>query len=136
MKTLFSCMIIILFSVLNVFGNTYYVSPTGLSLNPGTKDSPWSLDKANKSLLPGDTAILMNGIYTVTPIAPINSGSMGADITYRAESRHNAVFQDIVELPDSNGPVAVFVNDKSNISIDQCYFLNVLGWSNCLNILY
>lgn len=153
MKTLIICATILLFSILNTTAKEYYVSPDGNSSNSGTKDEPWSLSKANNSLLPGDTAILMNGTYTVTPIAPIRSGSMGAYITYRAESRHNAVFQDIVELANSNGPVAIFVNDKSyisivgikvtgvkrwvvayrsdHISIDQCYFLNGSGWSNC-----
>src|SRR2546425_12482751 len=53
---------------------TYYVSPSGSAANAGTQAAPWSLAKANQSLLAGDVAILAPGTY-VTNIAPVNSGS-------------------------------------------------------------
>ncbi len=53
---------------------TYYVSPTGSAANAGTQSAPWSLAKANSSLLAGDVAILAPGTY-VTSIGPLNSGT-------------------------------------------------------------
>ena len=53
---------------------TYYVSSTGSSGNPGTEASPWSLAKANSTLVSGDTAILLNGSYS-TAIAPTHNGN-------------------------------------------------------------
>jgi len=130
----------------------YYISPAGSFANPGTERSPWSLSKANSALLPGETAILMDGIYRHTPIAPVRSGKADAYIVYRAKSRYKAVFEDMDELPDSRGPVAIFVNGKSYISvqgikvsgvkrwimgvkshhitIDNCYFNDASGWIN------
>jgi len=53
---------------------TYYVSPTGSGSNAGTPAAPWSMSKANSSLLAGDVAVLLPGTYG-TGIAPANSGS-------------------------------------------------------------
>jgi len=133
--------------------NEYYISPDGRFENAGTEDAPWSLAKANSDLLPGETAILIDGTYTVTPIAPAHSGEAGAYIVYRAKNKHRAVFQHINDMPDAHGPVAVFVNNRSyisvegikvtgvkrwiigvkshHISIDNNYFMNGSGWINC-----
>lgn len=54
---------------------TYYVSPSGSATNPGTPAAPWTLAKANASLVAGDVAILAPGDYGATAIAPANSGS-------------------------------------------------------------
>lgn len=121
--------------------------------NAGTEDAPWSLAKANSALLPGQTAILMDGAYIKIPIAPAHSGEPKAYIIYRAKNKHRAVFQHINDLPEAHGPVAVFVNDRSyisvdgikvtgvkrwvvgskshHISIDNSYFMNGSGWINC-----
>lgn len=153
MKTLIICIVGFLLPPLNSFGSIYYVSPGGNSTSLGTRDEPWSLDKANRSMLAGDTAILLDGTYTIVPIAPNASGNEGEYITYMAERRHGAVFQDINEVSGSNGPTAVFVNDKSyiaiegikvegvkrwvvgvgsdHISLNECYFNGGSGWINC-----
>lgn len=53
----------------------YYVSPNGSSSNSGTSQaSPWSLSKANGSLLPGDVCILLPGSYA-TAVQPTVSGT-------------------------------------------------------------
>jgi len=144
---------ILLFLASPLDGAVYYVSPTGLDGNEGTRESPWSLPRANASLQPGDTAVLLDGIYTGTPIAPSHNGTENALITYQAENKHMAVFQDILELPDSRGPVAIFVNNRGYISVDGIkvsgvkrwllgvathhitlsngYFENSTGWINC-----
>ena len=117
---------LLLFFQLNA--EVYYVSPNGSASNSGSIDSPWSLAKANSTLLAGDTAILLDGTYTVTPIAPDNSGMEGSYITYRAANEQKAVFKDINELPDSRGPVAIFVNNKSYIEVDGIKVIDVKRW--------
>ncbi len=75
----------------SVSAGTYYVSPDGLASNPGTQVEPWSLTKANSVMLPGDTAILLDGSY-LSRIHPANSGTAEAPITYRAANKHQAKF--------------------------------------------
>jgi hypothetical protein len=149
---LFKINLLMFFSI-QLNAAVYYVSPDGSYLSDGSKDSPWSLLRANASLQPGDTAILLDGIYTGTPIAPVSSGMENAPIIYQAENQHMAVFHDIVELPDSRGPVAIFVNNRGYIKVDGIkvsgvkrwlmgvashhitlsngYFENASGWINC-----
>ncbi len=62
----------------------YYVSPNGNDSNPGSQTQPWkTLQKASASLLPGDTVVLLTGIYT-EKLNPIKSGESGNYITYTA----------------------------------------------------
>jgi hypothetical protein len=72
-------------------GATYSVSPGGEDGNNGTVDSPWSLAKANGLVQPGDTVVLLDGVYRGTPIAPARSGKEGNPITYRAANAGKAV---------------------------------------------
>jgi hypothetical protein len=116
----------ILFSQANA--EIYYVAANGISTNGGTEESPWSLSKANTSLQSGDTAILMDGVYKGIPIAPDRSGSENSHIIYESANKHMAIFQDITELPDSRGPVAVFINNKSYITIDGIKVIGVKRW--------
>ncbi len=111
-----------------LFASEYYVSPIGSASNPGTQENPWSLAKANSTLQPGDIAILMDGSYTGTPIAPASSGQAGNYITYKVANRHMAVFTNISELPNSRGPVAIFVNSRSYISVDGIKVTGVKRW--------
>jgi hypothetical protein len=149
---LFKISILLFFSI-QLHAAVYYVSPDGSYLGDGSLESPWTLLRANASLQAGDTAILLDGTYTGTPIAPDQNGQETAHIVYRAANRHKSVFQDIVELPDSRGPVAIFVNDKGYITVDGIkvsgvkrwllgvashhitisngYFENASGWINC-----
>lgn len=62
---------------------TYYVSPSGSGSNSGTSpDAPWTLSKANSSLVAGDVCLLQPGTYS-TLIEPQNSGTgPTARITY------------------------------------------------------
>ncbi|MCF6269800.1 MAG: T9SS type A sorting domain-containing protein [Melioribacteraceae bacterium] len=106
----------------------FFVAPDGLSSNDGTEASPWNIEKANSSLLPGETAILLDGIYTATPIAPVNSGTKGAYITYRAANKHLALFTNMNAITGSRGAVSIFINDKSYIAIDGIKVENVKRW--------
>ncbi len=93
----------------NAQAATYYVSASGMSGNPGTEASPWSLGKANATLAAGDTAILMDGSYN-TQIMPANSGTAGSVITYIAQNSRMA------EL--TTGNPRILVDDRSYITID------------------
>jgi hypothetical protein len=103
---------------------TYTVSPEGKDDNEGTVSSPWSLAQANASARPGDTVILLGGIYKGTPIAPARSGEEGKPIIYRAASAGKAVMTESRAMPgpfpddDSGGPAAIFLLDRSHIVID------------------
>lgn len=66
---------------------TYYVDcRAGADSNPGTSaDSPWkTLERANTALAPGDTCIVRGGLYENSVIAPAQSGTEAAPITYAA----------------------------------------------------
>ena len=90
---------------------TYYVSPDGASVNPGTAELPWSLSKANSSLLAGDTAILTAGTYS-SQIAPENSGAPGAYITYQSQG------VDLVKLTGSDVEPGILINGVNYIKVD------------------
>ena len=62
----------------------YYLSPDGDDAASGDRDHPWrSLEKANAAVRPGDTVVFLPGEYSGT-IAPAQSGTAAAPITYRA----------------------------------------------------
>ncbi len=110
MRSVFSVCLILALSAGSTLAATYYVSPTGSSSNPGTEASPWSLSKANASLVAGDTAILMDGTYGSVRIQPSNSGTAGNPITYRAQNSRMA------ELAATNP--RILVNSRSYITIE------------------
>ena len=125
---------------------TYYVSPSGSSANPGTQQSPWSLSHANSQLIAGDTVILLDGTYTGT-IDPINSGGVGAVITYQAETNRGAKFPNVSFPVDLNPNLSyitvdgieatdnykwVRANNVDHITITNCYFKNADGWETMM----
>ncbi len=125
---LLSIVMIVLIFIIQGNAEVYFVAPDGENTNSGTEASPWSLARANFSLQPGDTAILLDGTYKGTPIAPTRSGVENNHIVYKTANRHMAIFQDIVELPDSRGPVAIFVNNRAYITVDGIKVLGVKRW--------
>ena len=73
-------------------GQIFYVSPAGNDANPGTQDTPWrTIGKAARTLLAGDTALLMDGTYTEPEIQFRNSGTATMPITVRAQNKHQAI---------------------------------------------
>ncbi len=103
-------------------GAEFFVAPNGLDGNAGTRESPWPLAWANSELQPGDVAVLLDGTYAETPIAPARSGHKGNAITYRAANRHKALFQEGV------GPAAVIVDGRSHITVDGIKVADVKRW--------
>ncbi len=65
-----------------VQSGVYHVSPAGNDGNLGTVALPWkSIDKANRTLNPGDTVRIGTGVYT-DQINPTRSGVAGNPIVY------------------------------------------------------
>ncbi len=111
-RLLLICLVWSIFSSSPSLAKTYYVSPDGASVNPGTAELPWSLSKANSSLLAGDTAILTAGTYS-TQIAPKNSGAPGAYITYQGQG------VDLVKLTGVDVEPGILLNGVKYIKVDS-----------------
>ena len=125
--------------------DTYYVSPTGRSSYPGTKDQPISLARANDLAGPGVTFLLMGGRYG-TAIAPDRSGTKDRPIVYKAASSGSARFDDLrnaVVLTEKGHVQIVGIAARKvhrwivaergahHITIENCSFAEAKGWESC-----
>jgi hypothetical protein len=126
MKTVFLCVVLSL--VCTAGGAEYFVAPDGADTNSGARKEPISLRRANKILLDGDTAILLDGVYTYTPIAPARSGAVGGFITYRAANRHKAVFTEGAAARKFRDGAALVVSNRSRIAIEGIKVSGVKRW--------
>ena len=74
-------------------GTIYYVSPSGNDANSGLSPAaPWAtFDRAWQALYPGDTLILMDGIYRQKLQPNRRNGQPGNPITIRAQHDGRAV---------------------------------------------
>jgi hypothetical protein len=85
-------------SKVHAAGNTYYVAATNSSdSNPGTIGLPWkTIQKATRSVAPGDTVLIRGGVYYVRNtdemIRP-PSGTADHFITFKAYSGETATIQ-------------------------------------------
>ncbi len=72
---------------------TYYISPTGSDSNPGTSGTlPWAtFNHAWQYLYPGDTLILMDGVYYQSLNPGVRNGQPGYPITIRAQNDGKAI---------------------------------------------
>ncbi|MEA3402150.1 MAG: right-handed parallel beta-helix repeat-containing protein [Armatimonadota bacterium] len=115
----------------------YYLSPDGEDDAAGDRDDPWrSIEKANATLEPGDTAIFLAGEYSGT-IAPANSGTAGAPITYRSAKPWAAhlVADDVPWLMQLAGQEHIIIEGFSLdgrsragwLTIDGCRHLTIRG---------
>ena len=83
----FAVAMVLCLLALSAAAETCYVDArSGKDSNPGTSlDAPWrTMEKANSSLLPGDTVFVRAGVYRGEQIAPVRSGTPEARITYAA----------------------------------------------------
>jgi hypothetical protein len=71
--------------VVNSYLAAFYVAPSGNDSNPGTFAQPWrTIQKAANTLVAGQTVKILPGTYNAK-LAPVNSGTAGAYITYIAD---------------------------------------------------
>lgn len=70
-----------------IHAETYYISPTGNDSNSGlTTQQPWqTFTRSWRDLYPGDTLILMDGVYTETLTPTERNGTAEQPITIRAQ---------------------------------------------------
>ncbi|TDB67488.1 T9SS type A sorting domain-containing protein [Arundinibacter roseus] len=90
----FKIWILVFTSVSPALATTYYVSSTGNTTNDGkTVSTPFlTIQQASNLTIPGDSVLVMNGVYTTTsgPLLSITrSGTAGAWITYKAMNGHS-----------------------------------------------
>jgi hypothetical protein len=124
MSFLIACLTALLGFAALAAGAEYYVSPAANAAGTGAAGSPWSLAQANAAVQPGDTVVLLDGVYRGTPVAPERSGAEGRPITYRAAHPGRAVLTESQAMPgpfpddDSGSPAAIFLLNRSHVVID------------------
>lgn len=68
-----------------VQGATYYVAKNGNDANAGSRTSPWlTITKAENTIVAGDTAFVMEGVYNEKLNCNDHSGSAGSPIVFMA----------------------------------------------------
>lgn len=76
-RTLAIDYVILIFIGCIVSGSEWYVSTSGNKQSSGSRESPWDIESAlngsQKNIKPGDSIIVLEGIYKATP----SVGSMG-----------------------------------------------------------
>ncbi len=70
-----------------------FVSPEGSKYNTGTRGNPLDLETAINFVLPGQTIIMLNGVYSPLSvrIPRFNNGRYGAPKTLKAENRDGVI---------------------------------------------
>lgn len=77
-------------------GRTYYVAPNGDDSATGSLNAPWrTIQRAADALEPGDSAILLDGIYEEASVRFTRSGSADRRITIRARNKWGAIVSSI-----------------------------------------
>ncbi|MEI6309778.1 MAG: S-layer homology domain-containing protein, partial [bacterium] len=99
-----------------ITARTFYLSPAGSDQGAGTREDPWADPfLASQQLQPGDTLILLPGVYRLTekaPISPAVSGTTDAWITIQGEEGSRPLLQ------GSGGmPVAIDLRGRSRIRL-------------------
>ncbi len=82
-KLLFGILTLAIFLInTTCFATNYYIAKDGDDSNPGTLSQPWNtIEKANSTLLSGDTVYMRGGTYA-QQIRPSNNGTPGNYIIY------------------------------------------------------
>ena len=82
-------------SISTALADTYYIAPTGNDASAGTSpDSPWgTFNRAWQDLYPGDTLILMDGVYYQTLNPNQRNGEPDNPITIRAQNDGKAIIE-------------------------------------------
>jgi|GEM_PF-2930426 len=95
---------------------TYYVNnadSTASDSNPGTFERPWlTIHKANRTVTPGDTVIIMAGTYHDW-IFPDACGDSNHWIVYKSEPEHQAILDGRVELNEVIAQGAEWIQDST-----------------------
>jgi parallel beta-helix repeat protein len=102
-------------------GNTFYVSPSGNDLNPGTTAQPWkTLQHAADLVNAGDTIIILSGNYT-KGLKLTRSGEAGNTIKFIGEDVSNTVIDGSSDERD-----CFFVEEADYISFENITIKNAV----------
>lgn len=106
---------------------TFYVdNNNGNDGDPGTFSRPWrTIDKANRSLYPGDIVYLRQGTYRET-IKPQRSGTAGNYITYTSYPNEEATIDGAYDGADLRNKSYIIL-DGLNITNAGHYWVNMEG---------
>lgn len=86
----------LLSTVSQALGATYYVSTGGNDSSTGSAGAPWkTLGKAARTMVAGDTTIVLNGTYVEKEVQFNNSGTAAKPITLQAQNKHQAILSSI-----------------------------------------
>jgi len=117
----------------------YYMAADGDDDNPGTLASPWySFDKANNTLVAGDTVYIRGGTYLTAHgrIDPANDGTAGNYITYSRYQNEDVWMRDQSAIMGGKIYVKVFgvhfehglnfrtTEETHHVIIDSCLLQN------------
>lgn len=96
--------------VLAQTGNIYYISPSGNDSQSGnsTADAWATFARAWQTMVPGDTLIVMDGVYYQS-IRPNIAGDPGAPITVRAQNDGKAT----IDGQGATSPIALWAEGKA-----------------------
>ncbi len=118
-----------------LLASTFVVSPQGNDGNSGTTDQPWrTLDKANRTLQPGDTVVVRAGVYHET-ITPVAAGLSGQPIVYVAAPEEEVVvdglLDDLIVVYVSNYTVVdgFTIRNRAYLRVlkNNAYWVNLVG---------
>ncbi len=118
-----------------LLSSTFVVSPQGNDGNPGTSDQPWlTLDKANRTLQPGDTVVVRAGVYHET-ITPVTTGLSGQPIVYVTAPDEEVVvdglLDDLVVVYVGNYTVidGFIIRSRAQLRVlkNNSYWVNLVG---------
>ena len=117
-------------------GNTFYISPNGNDLNPGTESQPWrTLQHAADVVNPGETVYLMSGTYS-SGMALERSGSAGSIILFKGADPSTV----IIDASSDNNRDCLFIENADYIIIENITVRNAqraglrLSYSNHITI--
>jgi len=97
---------------------TYYISPSGNDINPGTETLPWAtFAKAWTVLQAGDILIAKDGIYHEA-IKPTISGTIGKPILIKAQNDGQAV------IDGQNNRIGIEIDSKKYLTIEGFLSIN------------
>ena len=111
-------------------GKVYYVSTTGVDTNPGSITAPFAtFNKAWKVLMPGDTLLIMDGIYH-QPIWPnVRDGLPGKPITIQAMNDGK------VTVTADGGPFALQLGESWPGPIGNFFVVRGIVFRDALDVI-
>jgi len=109
-----------------VWSADYHISEKGNDDNVGSEEFPWrTISKANASLKPGDSVLIMNGNYN-QQIRPLTSGLQDKYITYKPYPGHLPIISNV----SADDRTAIILDEVSYIIVEGLTISGQQMWPN------